>query len=142
MVKKIVLILTAALCIPFAIAQDLDYGEGEFTANFDIDSAHTIDGTNYKISATGEAGPYGRVWLSYEFTDKLGLGDSGEFTGFAWTQNGEQFATATLQGVYRREGKVFKMYSLDMVSDGGINIVSCEADFVGKTMTFKVSQLK
>jgi hypothetical protein len=98
MLKKIVLILTAALFMPFAIAQDLDYGEGEFTANFDIDSAHTTDGTNYKISATGEAGPYGRVWLSYEFTDKLGLGDSGEFTGFAWTQNGEQFATATLAG--------------------------------------------
>ena len=82
------------------------------------------------------------MWLSYEFTDKLGLGDSGEFTGFAWTQNGEQFATATLQGVYRREGTVFKMYSLDMVSDGVINIVSGEADFVAKTMTFKVSQLK
>ena len=142
MLKKIFLILTAALLMPFAGAQDLDYGEGEFAANFDIDSAHTTDGTNYKISATGEAGPYGRVWLSYEFTDKLGLGDLGEFTGFAWTKNGEQFATATLQGVYRREGTVFQMYSLDMVSDGVIDIVSGEADFVAKTMTFKVSQLK
>ena len=142
MLKKTVLILTAALFMPFAVAQDLDYGEDEFTANFDIDSAHTTDGTNYKISASGEAGPYGRVWLSYEFTDKLGLGDSGEFTGFAWTQNGEQFATATLQGVYRREGSIFKMYSLDMMSHGFINIVSREADFVAATMTCKVSQLK
>ena len=72
--------------------------------------ASGVFGTNYKISATGEAGPYGRVWLSHEFTDKLGLGDSGEFTGFAWTQSGEQFATAMLQGVYRREGTVFQMY--------------------------------
>ena len=95
MLKKIFVILTAALFMPFVVAQGLDYGEDGFTANFDIDSAHTIDGTNYRISATGEAGPYGRVWLSYEFTDKLGLGDSGEFTGFAWTQNGEQLATAT-----------------------------------------------
>ena len=141
-VEKIVLILTAALLIPLTVAQDLDYGEGKLTANFDIDSAHTFDGTNYKISATGEEGPYGRVWLSYEFTDKLGLGDSGGFTGFAWTQNDEQFATATLQGGYRREASIFKMYSLDMVSDGVINIVSGEADFVAKTMTFKVSQLK
>jgi len=46
------------------------------------------------------------------------LGDSGEFTGFAWTQNGEQFAIATLQSVDRREGSIFKMYSLDMMSDG------------------------
>ncbi len=29
-----------------------------------------------------------------------------------------------------------------MVSDGMINIVSGEADFVAKTLTFKVSQLK
>ena len=140
--KKTVLILTAALFMAFAVAQDLDYGEDEFTANFNIDAAHTTDGTNYKISATGKAGPYGQVWLPYEFTDKLGLGDSGEFTGFAWTQHGEQFATATLQGVYRREGSIFKMYSLDMVSDGVINIVLGEADFVSTTMTFKVSQLK
>ena len=142
MLKKIVLILSAALLIPFALAQDLDYGEGEFVAAFDIDSAHTTDGINYKISASGEAGDYGRVWLSYEFTDKQGLGDAGEFTGFAWTQNGENFATATLQGVYRRKGAIFQMYSLDMVSNGIINIVSGEADFVGKTMTFKVSPLK
>ena len=81
MIKKIAWALVAALLVPFTFAQDLDYGEGEFTANFEIDSAHTTDGTNYKISATGEAGPYGRVWLSYEFTDKLGMGDAGEFTG-------------------------------------------------------------
>ncbi len=61
MLKKIVLILTAALFMPSAVAQDLDYGESEFTANFDIDSAHTTDGTNYKTSANGEAGSYGRV---------------------------------------------------------------------------------
>ena len=34
------------------------------------------------------------------------------------------------------------MYSLDTVSDGVINIVSGEADFLAKTMTFKVSHLK
>jgi hypothetical protein len=140
--RRWVVAAVAALWASFTLAQDLNYGEDEFVANFDIDSAHTTDGTNYKISASGEAGPYGRVWLSYEFTDKLGMGDAGEFTGFAWTQNGEEFAKATLQGVYRRKGTIFEMYSLDMVSDGVINIVSGEADFVAKTMTFKVSPLK
>ena len=142
MMRRWVVAAVAALWASFTLAQDLNYGEDEFVANFDIDSAHTTDGTNYKISASGEAGPYGRVWLSYEFTDKLGMGDAGEFTGFAWTQNGEEFATATLQGVYRRKGTIFEMYSLDMVSDGVVNIVSGEADFVAKTMTFKVSPLK
>lgn len=142
MLNRLGSFVIAMLVMPVALAQDLNYGESEFVANFDIDSAHTVDGTNYKISASGEAGPYGRVWLSYEFTDKLDLGDSGEFTGHAWTQNGEEFATATLQGVYRRKGAVLQMYSLDMVSNGVINIVSGEADFVAKTMTFKVSELK
>ena len=47
-----------------------------------------------------------------------------------------------MQGVYRRKGTIFQMYSLDMVSNGVINIVSGEADFVAKTFTFKVSELK
>ena len=142
MMKKWIIAALTVLWMPLALAQDLDYGENEFIANFNIDSAHTTDGTNYKISASGEAGPYGRVWLSYEFTGKPSMGNSGEFTGYAWTQNGEEFATATLQGVYRRKGKIFQMYSLDMVSNGVVNIVSGEADFVAKTMTFKVSPLK
>lgn len=139
--RIVVATLLLLIWTPFAVAQDLNYGEGEFIAEFEIDAAHTTDGVNYQISASGEAGPYGRVWLSYEFTDRQSIGDSGEFTGFAWTQNGEQFATATLQGVYRRKGAIFQMYSLDMVSDGVINIVSGEVDFVAKTMTFKVSPL-
>lgn len=141
MMRIVVATLLLLIWTPFAVAQDLNYGEGEFIAEFEIDAAHTTDGVNYQISASGEAGPYGRVWLSYEFTDRQSIGDSGEFTGFAWTQNGEQFATATLQGVYRRKGAIFQMYSLDMVSDGVINIVSGEVDFVAKTMTFKVSPL-
>lgn len=139
--RTFVATLLLLIWTPFAFAQDLNYGEDEFIAEFEIDAAHTTDGVNYQISASGEAGPYGRVWLSYEFTDRQSIGDSGEFTGFAWTQNGEQFATATLQGVYRRKGAIFQMYSLDMVSDGVINIVSGEVDFVAKTMTFKVSPL-
>ena len=139
--KKFVATLWLLIWTPSVFAQDLNYGENGFVAEFEIDAAHTTDGVNYQISASGEAGPYGRVWLSYEFTDKQSNGESGEFTGFAWTQNGEQFATATLQGVYRRKGAIFQMYSLDMVSDGVINIVSGEVDFVAKTMTFKVSPL-
>jgi len=64
MMRRWVVAAVAALLASFTLAQDLNYGEDEFVANFDIDSAHTTDGTNYKISASGEAGPYGRVWLS------------------------------------------------------------------------------
>jgi len=49
---------------------------------------------------------------------------------------------ATLQGVYKKEGKVFKMYSYDNVTDGNIMIVSGVVDFVAQTMKFEVSPLK
>ena len=140
--RKILTLTCLLFAAPFSFGQDLNYGEGEFTATFTIDAAHTTDGTNYSVAATGEAGDYGRVYLSYEFTDKLGMGTMGEFTGYAWTQNGEQIERATLQGVYRKNGTVFDMYSLDVVTNGLINIVSGQVDFVAKTMTFKVSPLQ
>ena len=40
-----------------------------------------------KISASGQAGPYGRDYSSWKITDKLGLGgDRGEFSGSARIQ--------------------------------------------------------
>ena len=60
---------------------------------------------------------YGRVYLSYEFTSKQDLADRGEFTGYAWTQNGEEIVTATLQG-FMKKGAIYKMYTLDVVDNG------------------------
>ena len=97
-VRKFLVIAFVFLFAPVSLGQDLNYGEGEFTASFTIDAAHTTDGINYSVAATGEAGDYGRVYLSYEFTDKLGMGTMGEFTGYAWTQNGEVIERATLAG--------------------------------------------
>ncbi|MEO1935372.1 MAG: hypothetical protein ABGX04_11380 [Myxococcales bacterium] len=124
-----------------ATAQEIKFGKGAFDANFVIDSTFTTDGKTFEVSASGDAGPYGRAYLSYVFTDKGGDGDRGEFTGIAWTQQGEDVITATLQGIYKKDGKVFRIYSLDNVSNGNFNIVSGEADFVAKTMKFKVSEL-
>lgn len=120
---------------------DIKFGKGAFEATFEIDSSFTTDGKTFDLTASGKAGPYGQAYLSYVFTDKQGHGDRGEFTGFAWTQQGEEVVMATLQGVYRKVGKIFYMYSFDNVGDGKINIVSGQADFVAKTMKFKVSEL-
>ena len=142
---KISILLTGlflALAPVTAAAQDLKFGEGEFEATFEIDTSFTTDGKTFDVTASGDAGPYGKAYVTYVFTDKQGQGDRGEFTGFAWTQQGEEIFTASLQGVYRKVGKVFRIYSLDNVSNGKINIVSGEADFVAKTMKFKVSELQ
>ncbi len=90
----------------------------------------------------GEAGPYGRVYLSYDFTDKQDLGDRGEYTGHAWTQNGEDIVTATLQGIYIKKGKLFRLYGLNTVSDGTSHYAIGDIDFVGKTMSFKVAHIQ
>mgnify|MGYP006078143219 FL=1 len=81
------------------LAQEVDFAAASFEANFKIDSTFTRDGgKTFEVSASGEAGEYGKVYLSYTFTDDLGLKDAGEFTGVAWTQSGETAVTATLQG--------------------------------------------
>jgi len=113
-----------------------------FEANFTIDSTYTSNGQDYQVSASGEAGPYGRVYLSYDFTDKQNLGDRGEYTGHAWTQNGEDIVTATLQGIYIKKGKLFRLYGLNTVSDGTLHYAIGDIDFVGKTMSFKVAHIQ
>jgi hypothetical protein len=56
---------------------------------------------------------------------------------------GEKIVKATLQGVIKKEGKVFKMYSYDNTTDDNkIMIVSGIVDFVEQTIKFKVSPLK
>ena len=47
-------------------AQDITWGE-TFNADFVIDSAMTTDGKNWQIAASGDAGPYGKAYLSYSF---------------------------------------------------------------------------
>ena len=80
-------------------SQDLKYGDGLFEANFVVDMMYSDDLNNYKMTASGEAGPYGRAYLSYNFTSHLGLSGQGEFTGTAWTQNGEEITRAILRGI-------------------------------------------
>ena len=85
---------------------------------------------------------YGKVYLSYLFTSLLETEGQGEFTGHAWAQQGEDIQKATLQGVWRKEGKVFKLYSLDAVTDGNLMMVSGVLDLVNQTLNFKVSPIK
>jgi hypothetical protein len=139
--KKVVYVFF--LFVSVAFAQDLKWDTSALiNAEFIIDAVHTRDGVNYELSATGEAGPYGRVYLSYVFTNHNDSMESGEFTGFIWTQMEEEIIKGTTQGVYRKQGKVFKMYALDNLTNEKTYIVSGIADFVNKTLKFKASEVK
>ena len=136
------LMAVAVLAVsPLSLGQDLKLGES-FVGDFTIDSVSTTDGVNYHLTASGEAGPYGRVYGNWLFTNKLGLEDMGEFTGYGWTQSGEDVVTATLQGVWKKNGKVFDLYTFDAVSNGLINVATGELDMVNKTLRFNVAPVE
>jgi len=69
------------------------------------------------------------------------LGDRGEFTGFAWTQNGEDIVTATLQRVYVKDGDRFKLHTLDAASNGEFTYAVGTLNFVTKTLVFEAADL-
>jgi len=140
-VSSIVLLVITTLVSSLSLSQDLDTGSS-FEGYFSVDALHTTDGSNYQVAASGEAGEYGRVYLSYTFSNKLSLNEMGEFTGYAWTQSGEDIVTATLQGVWKKNGAVFDMYTFDAVSNGLINVATGKMDLVNRTMKFKVAPLK
>ena len=123
-------------------SQDIKYGDGLFEANFTVDMMYTDDLKNYKVTASGEAGPYGRAYLSYEFTSELDVSGQGEFTGTAWTQNGDEITNAILRGIYRRNGDVFKLYTLDNLSNGKFILATGTLDMVKKTLNFKASYVE
>ena len=107
------------------LAQEVDFSAASFDSTFTRDG-----GKAFEVSASGEAGEYRKVYLSYTFTDDLGLKDAGEFTGFAWTQTGETVVTATLQCAYFKQGSIFKLYSWDITSERKLNMVIRVIDFV------------
>ena len=125
-----------------ALAQEVDFAAASFEGNFTVDSTFTRDGgKTFEVSASGEAGEYGKGYISYTFTDDLGLKDAGEFTGFAWTQSGETIVTASLQGAYFKQGSIFKIYSWDISNERRLNMAIGTIDFVTGAVKFDVREV-
>jgi len=141
--KRIRVLLATLLIIPMmAFSAGIEVDEKRlFEAKSTIDSVYTKDGNTYEISASGDAGPYGRVYLSYVMTNVQAVDGAGEFRSHAWTQSGEDVVTATLQGISKKEGAIYKMYSFDLVSNGVMNLAIGTADMVARTMSFQVGEI-
>ena len=69
------------------------------------------------------------------------MGDRGVFTGFAWTQNGEDIVTATLQGVYVKDGNLFKLHTLDAASNSEFIYAVGTINLITKTLVFEAADL-
>ena len=61
--SSIVLFVMTMLVSQISLGQDLETGSS-FEGNFSIDAMHTMDGSNYQVAASGEAGERGHVYLS------------------------------------------------------------------------------
>ena len=138
---KKLLLFASILLGGFAFGQDIPLGKNMFKANFTVDSV-TLGIDSNQMNVSGEAGEYGRVYLSYVFTNKMDTKDAGEFTGLAWTQVGEDFARASLQGIWKRNGKIFELYTFDNVTDGKKTVAKGVLDLVNKTLKFDASQFE
>ena len=141
--KKIILLF--ALCLSFTQlnAQDIK-NLGQFDANFTIDSGELkgkLGGAT--INFSGTAGPYGRVYATLNFSNKLdnesGLG---EFSGYAWSQVDDVITQATLQGSWKFNGKTWTLYSFDSVTDGKIIMWQGNLNMVNKTLDLKAQQIE
>jgi hypothetical protein len=125
-----------------ALAQEVDFAAAAFEANFKIDSTFTRDGgKTYEVSASGEVGEYGKTYLSYTFTDDLGLNNAGEFTGFVWAQSGETILRATTRSTYFKQGSTFKVYSWAINSERKLNMTIGVIDFVAGTIKADVREV-
>lgn len=114
--------------------------EGEsFEANFKI-SSWTASKDGSVITSEGIVGEgYGKVYLTHTFSSNDAEGSSGDFAGQARTINKDgEMRFASLQGVWKREGTIVKMYSLDGVTNGVMNYVQGQVDLFAGTLSFDV----
>ena len=143
--KKLV-VLTLILFVNLSFSQDLKFGKEVFQAKFNID-AITLKKDGATLNASGDAsdyveGNYNTVYLTYEMTNNLNLDGRGEFTGYVWAQNGENFMNVTLQGIWRRKGQVFEIVTLDQATDGNTIIARGILNFAAKTLNFDARVLE
>ena len=139
---KQVFFLTAIFFTVLTFGQAIPLGKNKFKADFTVDSV-TLGVESNQVNVSGDVGGgYGRVYLSYIFTNKMETEDAGEFTGLAWTQAGENFNRAPLQGIWKRNGKIFELYTFDNVTDGKKTVAKGILDMVNKTLKFEASQFE
>ena len=118
-------------------AQAFEPTGDSFPAEFEVTS-RTSSQAGSSITPEGLVGEgYGKVYLSYDFTSGTADRKQGNFSGHlrSINQDGEMVA-ATLQGIWKRDGKTLMMYTLDSFSNGDMIYAEGIVDLMAGTMTF------
>ncbi len=108
-----------------------------FPADFKMTSwSSTADSSS--LTAEGIVGEgYGKVYLSYEFKSNSTDRNKGNFNGSLRSINNDGvMVAASLQGIWKRDGKIVTMYTLDSFSNGDMIYAKGLVDLVESTMKF------
>ena len=98
------------------------------------------DGIRYTVE--GSVGKYGRVFFTHQLHPTHSEDSQGTMTGFARTTTDDGgTVTAPLQGVWRRTGNCYKVYSLDGASNGDINYVEIDVDLGSKEVSLALTHV-
>ena len=90
------------------------------------------------LTAEGIVGQgYGKVYLSYEFESNSTDRNKGNFNGSLRSINNDGvMVAASLQGIWKRDGKIVTMYTLDSFSNGDMIYAKGLLDLVESTIKF------
>ena len=108
-----------------------------FPADFKMTSwSSTADSSS--LTAEGIVGEgYGKVYLSYEFKSNSTDRNKGNFNGSLRSINNDGvMVAASLQGIWKRDGKIVTMYTLDSFSNGDMIYAKGLLDLVESTIKF------
>ena len=108
-----------------------------FSADFEMTSwSSTSDSSS--LTAEGIVGQgYGKVYLSYEFESNSTDRNKGNFNGSLRSINNDGvMVAASLQGIWKRDGKMVTMYTLDSFSNGDMIYAKGLLDLVESTIKF------
>tara|TARA_E500000178_G_scaffold5894_1_gene5987 strand:+ start:183 stop:605 length:423 start_codon:yes stop_codon:yes gene_type:complete len=135
----------------FALALVLSVGAhafevsgNHFEGKFKIDSM-TVGENEVTVnasSAAADVGQYGKVYVSYTFTQNPYIPNSGTWKGHGRGMSPDgQLQAGILMGVWTRDGSVFNMKSVDSVTDG-INYVQGTMDVLTGDINLDIYPVK
>ena len=135
--KNIALTIAMLLSALAAPLHAFEVSGESFLAEVKITS-WTSDIDGIALTAEGEVGEgYGKVYLSYDFVSSNADKNQGDFSGGIRTINNDGVMVAgTLQGIWKRDGKMVTMYTLDQFSNGDMIYAKGDVDLVKGTMSF------
>ena len=118
---------------------DLSHPDGTGTVTI---TGVTIDEAGITYNFEGPIEGYGTAYITQYWRPVDAEKSRGTMEGEARILFDDgTLATSPLRGTFRRDGTSAKLYFTDSVSNGDMNFVSWDVDFIGKNVTVKYFSL-